>query len=200
MATPSTKDIVLIGLDILNTALGKATNLIKAQLGDSVKQVGAADDAEWWQHVGFVSRPSVASPGKTSAQCVVFPRGDHWAVIASRDDRCASIYGQIGDGETAIFSSTGKGMVLLKADGSIVATAGAGGASVTMGADGTVKIGGASPVALARGDALQQLISIMTTFCGGNATSLGAPLSTSANAILALQALTTIQTKDTTAS
>ena len=199
MAVRDVSDLIFIGLDVLATAVSSTTNLITAQIGDVVKQNVVDPAAEWWQHVGFASRPSRPQSGKQAAQCVVVRRSDNDAVVASRDSASAQIYGQLDYGETAVYSTDGKGVAVFKKDGSIVVTAGAGGAAITVGTDGSVKIGGASPVALARGDALNQVIQIVITALGGNCVN-GAPLTTSAAAISALQAITVYQTKDTTAT
>lgn len=160
MAVRNLSDIVGIGLDVLKTSLSTATNLIVAQLGNAVTQVATSDDAEWWQHVGFASRPRVPTPGQGAAQVVVITRSDHDAVIASKDDRAAGIYGQLADGETAVFASVvGGGLAVFKADGSIVVTAGDNQASVTIKAGGevdvfgtTIKLGDSGAVPLARAD------------------------------------------------
>ena len=118
MAAPKLADIVNIGLDILKSVKSAATGLITAQTGDVVSSQVVSDNAEWWQHVGFCSRPAVPTAGSKAAQCVSVRRSDNDAIIASRDARGTSIYGNLADGETCVYACSSAARVLLKADGS----------------------------------------------------------------------------------
>lgn len=111
------------GLGVLNTVRDAVTNTILAMLGDEVAGASDSDDAEWWQHIGFASRPSKPEAGKAGPQVVVLRGSDHDACIASRDVRCHGLYGSLNYGETCIYAGgedgTGQARVLLKADGGI---------------------------------------------------------------------------------
>lgn len=168
MAAPSLRDFVLIGVDVLSTAVASATGFITAQLGDVVKQTTRSDGAEWWQHVGFASRPRAPEAGKKAAQVVIFQRGDLDAVIASHDERAAAIVSALADGETAVFASVDGGAVIVFDKN--------GGATLT---SGDVKLGDSSAAALAVGSALSDLIDALVTLAGTNcvngSTLVGAP-------------------------
>lgn len=113
--------IFQVGVDILKTTLS-STKLILAQIGDVVSKTVESDGNEWWQHVGFVSRPPEASPGVSASQAVAIERGDRNVIIASRDTRGASLSGSLQPGETCVYAAgdgTGQGRILLKADGSV---------------------------------------------------------------------------------
>lgn len=111
------------GLDVLNTVVDSTTKVITAMLGDSTNEETTSANAEWWQHVGFASRPSKPTKGSASAQCVVLKASDVDAVIASRDVRGEAIKGNLSYGETCIYASgedgTSQGRILLKTDGSV---------------------------------------------------------------------------------
>lgn len=111
------------GLDVLNTVVDATTKTITAMLGDAVGEETSSANAEWWQHVGFASRPSKPTKGQPSAQVVTLTASDEDAVIASRDVRGQVIYGALSHGETCIYASgedgASQGRVLLKTDGSI---------------------------------------------------------------------------------
>lgn len=123
MPPPSRSGWFQIGIDILNTIVDAATQSILAQTGDALNQVTESDRNEWWQHVGFISRPSKPDPKKASAQGVVIRQGDHDAVIASRDLRGQELKGSLDYGETCVYApgTDGKGQArtLYKKDGSI---------------------------------------------------------------------------------
>jgi hypothetical protein len=180
MAATSLKGLVLAGFDILATTVSTATKKITAQLGSVVGETSDSDEADWWQHVGFASRPAKPEAGKSAAQAVIVRQGDRDAVIASQDLRGLELYGNLRDGETCIYAPGADGAaqarVLLKADGSInlltrngndangasvgvfiaadgsITLAGTGGAAVMLGNDGGVKLFNA-------GGALQLLAS-----------------------------------------
>lgn len=175
---PSAGDRIQAGFDVLFTKLTATTKKIIANLGNANGATSATDNAEWFQHVGFASRPSKPtregnkldgpSTGRRAAQAVVIRMGDRDVVIASQDLRNLDIYGQLGDGETALFATGEDGKaqarVILKADGSInlltkkgnaadgagvglfirpdgsITALGADGAAVILGDDGSVKV------------------------------------------------------------
>lgn len=111
------------GLDVLSTVLDSVKKTITASTGDSVGEETISPNAEWWQHVGFASRPSKPTKGRPSAQVVQLIGSDVDCVIASRDTRFLDIYGNLGHGETCVFATgetgTGQARALLKGDGSI---------------------------------------------------------------------------------
>lgn len=130
---PSASDRIQAGFDVLFTKLTEKTKKIIANLGSANGATSATDNAEWFQHVGFASRPSKPtrdgnkldgpSTGRRAAQAVVIRMGDRDVVIASQDLRNLDIYGQLSDGETVIFATgedgTAQARAILKADGSI---------------------------------------------------------------------------------
>lgn len=122
MPANSFSSIIKIGEDVLGTSIGAVKNMISAQLGDSVNGDVESDNAEWWQHVGFASRPSKANPGESGCQVLAIEESDYDICFASRDTRVASIYGSLGPGETCIYAGgpdgKGTGRILLKNDGS----------------------------------------------------------------------------------
>jgi hypothetical protein len=110
-----------IGHDVLGTSINTKNGAISAQIGDSVSSETVADEAEWFQHVGFASRPSKAELGKSACQVLSLERTDRDVCYASRDLRGASIYGALGEGETCLYANgpngSGTGLLTLKDDG-----------------------------------------------------------------------------------
>jgi hypothetical protein len=117
--------LIGIGQDILTTLVDKVTGTISAQLGDATNGIPDIDAAEWVQHVGFWSRPADPTPnapvnGAVSAQCVTIKNGDRDVVVASRDLRSNSVYGNIKAGETCVGATAGQARVYCKANGAVV--------------------------------------------------------------------------------
>lgn len=123
MSSPDLAGIFAIGIDILKTSIDDETSKIQAQLGSVVGEVVDTDNAEWWQHVGFSSRPPVPVAGKQAAQAVVIKRSDHDVCVASQDLRGLEIYGNLADGETCVYGpgadGNSQGRALFKDDGSV---------------------------------------------------------------------------------
>jgi hypothetical protein len=124
MGRQTLSSVFQVGLDILSTVRDTVTKTILANLGDVVTEQSESDEAEWWQHVGFASRPSKADKtAHVAAQCVTLRTGGRDAVIASRDLRGQTLAGNLQPGETCIYASgdsgTAQARILLKADGSI---------------------------------------------------------------------------------
>lgn len=123
MAALSLSDIFQFA-HVLKTRITDKTKKVVAQIG-SVNGEGQvdSDNVEWWQHVGFVSRPPKAEKGKEAAQAVVIRQGNYDAAIASQDLRGIELAGQLKDGETCLYAPGADGeaqaRMLLKADGSI---------------------------------------------------------------------------------
>lgn len=122
MPLPNLSQIFSFGKDILSTVVDAVSGTILAQIGDVGAQYSDAGNCEWWQHVGYASRPPLPVGGKSAAQCISI-RGSRDAIIASRDTRSNAIYGNLGDGETCVYAAGKDGnaqaRVVLKADGSI---------------------------------------------------------------------------------
>ncbi len=109
-----------VGKDVLNTVLNPTTKVIQAQIGDSTSGSVTSNNAEWWQHTGFASRPTTPTKGNSSCQVIALKRSDHDIIIATRDTRGTSIYGNLKDGETCIYASQGQARTLYKANGAII--------------------------------------------------------------------------------
>lgn len=117
-------DLIHIGVEILKTSVSAKTKKILAQIGsNSGDGQGDADNVEWWQHVGFASRPSNPEKGKSAATAVSIRSGGIDAIVASTDVRGEEIKGNLQPGETCLYAAgpegTAQARVLLKADGSI---------------------------------------------------------------------------------
>ncbi|WP_437767188.1 hypothetical protein WMF27_20490 [Sorangium sp. So ce281] len=114
-------DIFENGADVLGTTID-SRGVILAQTGDAVNSEVLSDNAEWWQHVGFASRPAKAEPGKRACQGITLNQGCNDLCIASRDTRGTKNYGTLKEGETCVYAggpnNTGTGRILLKDDGS----------------------------------------------------------------------------------
>lgn len=114
---------VQVGVDVLRTTRDEETKTILAQIGDVEAEEVDADNAEWWQHCGFVSRPQVAEPKKQACQVVLLRETGNDVCIASRDVRGQAIAGALKDGETCVYGggADGKsqGRSLYKQDGSV---------------------------------------------------------------------------------
>lgn len=160
--------LIKVGIDILATRISSASKRIVAQLGSVKEESTDTDNAEWWQHVGFASRPPKAEAKKRAAQAVAVPMGDHDVIIASQDARGLELYGNLADGETCVYapgedgkaqaralwkkdgsinlftkkdnSPTGTGMgIFVNPDGSITIVS-HNGAAFIIGSDGSIKI------------------------------------------------------------
>lgn len=122
MAAPDLSSLIQSGYAVLATTVNAITGKILAQLGD-VRGATDTDGAEWWQHVGFASRPSKAEKNKSAAQVVVLKGGDRDTCIASQDMRGLELYGNLKEGETCLYGAgeygTSQGRVIIKSDGSV---------------------------------------------------------------------------------
>lgn len=123
MAAPDLRSFLQVGFDILKTTVDATTKKILAQLGNAHASTVDANGAEWWQHVGFASRPPKPEAKRRAAQAVVLRAGDHDIIIATQDLRGLDLYGNLADGETCIYApgedGEGQARILLKKDGSI---------------------------------------------------------------------------------
>lgn len=124
MARPSSiSGLVHVGLDVLSTAISATTKKITAQIGDAVTQRVDSSDVEWWQHVGFASRPAKPVAGRAAAQAVVLKTSDRDAAVASQDLRGLELYGNLDHGEFCVYASgedgNGQARIFGKKDGSL---------------------------------------------------------------------------------
>jgi len=142
-----------IGHDIMTTSVNQNNGAISAQIGDAVNGEVVCDNAEWWQHVGFASRPSRAERGASACQVLSHETSGRDICYSSRDLRSQKAAAALKEGETIIFASgpngAGTGSVHLHDDGSaaridtIVKNGnGSGGADVklSVSSDGTVTL------------------------------------------------------------
>jgi hypothetical protein len=110
-------------VDVLRTSVSSKTKRILAQVGSVVGRTVDGVQSEWWQHVGFISRPSKPVAGHEAARAISLRRGNVDAIIASEDDRGLELKGNLADGETCIYAAGEDGnaqaRILLKADGSV---------------------------------------------------------------------------------
>lgn len=109
-----------VGYDVLGTRCAD-NGAISCQTGDAVNAEVACDDAEWWQHVGFASRPASAVQGQSSCQVLSLETTGRDICYASRDLRGRALYRSLGPGETVLYAdgpnAQGTGLVHLKDDG-----------------------------------------------------------------------------------
>lgn len=124
MGRASLAGVFQVGLDILSSIRDSVTKSLLLNLGNVIDEDPESGEAEYWQHVGFVSRPAKpkTANGKAAAQAVVLRTGGRDAVIATRDLRGQEIAGQLAEGEVCLYAigeGDAQGRILLKADGSI---------------------------------------------------------------------------------
>ncbi len=123
MSAPDLKGMIQVGFDVLTTTINEKTKKILAQIGSVLAETTDADNAEWWQHVGFASRPSKPEAKKKAAQAVVLRAGDHDVIVASQDLRGLELYGNLKAGETCTYAAgedgTGQARTLWRDDGAI---------------------------------------------------------------------------------
>jgi len=121
MSVQQLDDIHSPGMDVLGTTQDAGTGAVIAQTGDVVAEEPGSDGAEWWQHVGFASRPAKARKAQDAAQAVTLNRGDRDIVVASRDLRVT--VPPLAEGEAVLFAVgadlTVKASIVLKQDGTI---------------------------------------------------------------------------------
>ena len=108
-----------VGANILNTVTDPVTGTILAQTGSVNEEYSASDNAEWWQHVGFASRPAFPVAKSSAAECIAVRCSDRDRIIATRDVRGQAIYGNLADGECCVYAPIGQARILLKVDGSV---------------------------------------------------------------------------------
>jgi hypothetical protein len=120
---PKDDDLFTIGASVLATELAD-NGVITAQLGDVVSSsvVGAAIN-EVWGPYGYYSRPSKPDVGSAACQVIAITGGDRDIVIAARDLRQASVYGNLAEGEICLAAggsdAQAMGKFVMKAEGSL---------------------------------------------------------------------------------
>lgn len=123
MGAYDTNSIFHLGIDVLKTTVSESTKKITAQLGSVVGKTTTTDNAEWWQQVGFVSRPPKPVAGKSACQALAIIDSSSDIIFATMDLRGMELQGQLDDGETCIYAAGSDGLaqarILLKKDGSI---------------------------------------------------------------------------------
>lgn len=114
---------ILVGLNILNTALAADNNSVEVQLGDVVNEDPESYGAQWIQQSGFCSLPPNAVPNKKSAEAILLKGTNRDYVFGSRDVASQANYGNLKPGESCIYAAgpdgTGQARVMCKADGSV---------------------------------------------------------------------------------
>lgn len=113
-------DDLNLGADVLGTTQD-ARGVILVQTGDTIGKEVLSDNGEWWQHVGFCSRPALAKAGTSACQAIAIVQGSNDVCVASRDARCALPAG-LSPGETMLYAggpnNAGTAQVRLSDDGS----------------------------------------------------------------------------------
>lgn len=115
--------LIKVGLDVLTSSVDKVTGKILVQLGSVTEQTSDGGGVEWWQHVGFASRPPKPDAKKKAAQAFVLATGDRDVCVASQDTRCLDQYGNLDFGEFCAYApgedAKAQGRVIGKKDGSV---------------------------------------------------------------------------------
>ena len=185
------EDTFSLGVDILGTRQNERGTML-AQTGDVIGEGVSSVDAEFWQHVGFASRPAKAVVGKDACQAITINTGSADVVIATRDLRANALIGTLKEGDTLIYAAgpanAGTAKLLLSGDGSVTVTAG--GTTVVIKGDsvavnsGKVNLGnGAAEGVVCGGSAFQQwasniegAVSALIQSVGATPTAVGAPV------------------------
>jgi hypothetical protein len=157
------------GADVLGTTQNEQGTIL-AQTGDVVGEEAHSDGAEWWQHIGFASRPAKAKAGESACQAVTLEQGSNDVCIASRDIRGAALYGRLGEGETCVYAggpdNTGRCTATFTNDGAATA--------IALVAD-VIKLGAGAADAIALAPALQAWATSVNTALAAIAALLNAP-------------------------
>lgn len=208
MKPPTISGLVHVGLDILTTTVNAATKRILAQTGDVVKDATDTDGAEWWQHVGFASRPPKPQAGKQAAQAVVLKTSDRDVIVGSVDQRGLDLYGNLDHGESCLYAAGEDGeaqaRILLKKNGSInlftksgntsdgegmgifvnpsgeISVASHNGAALLIGSDGSVKLFNASGALQVSATGAVKLSSVASVAVSAPSITLGGSASSAA--------------------
>lgn len=114
---PRFPDDLIGSADILTSALDDSGE-VRLNLGDALTGEGISNDSSYWGIDGFVSRPNDAT-STGAAQALYMVDGHQKRVLASRDNRWITGYGQLAAGDRAIVSDC-EAKFLLKKDRSAV--------------------------------------------------------------------------------
>lgn len=206
MPAPYFNDQIQPGIDVLSTEVSDQTKRILARTGDNNGGGSShGDDVEWWQHVGFASRPANPAPGEAAAQALVMRQSANDIAFASQDARGLEIYGNLQPGETCVFATGADGKAqaraLFKADGSInlftkegnaadgkgmgiflnpdgsISIASHNGAAVLLGTDGSLKLFNGSGGVQVTSDGAVKIASGSKIDISGATITLGGPTS-----------------------
>lgn len=204
MADDTNAGLFEIGAAILATTVSEKKKQVTAQTGSNVGDgFTESDNVEWWQHVGFCSRPANPEKGKTAAQAFVVRGGGHDCAIASQDARGQELYGNLQPGETAMYAAgpdgTAQARILLKKDGSIniftkkgnessgagmglfvnadgsISIASHNGAALLIGTDGSIKLFNASGGVQVASDGSIKIASGAKVEMSGGSITMGGP-------------------------
>ena len=77
---------------------------IRAKIGDALTNLGIDQDVALWGTSGFYSAPDVPTPGLGAPQCLFVYDGNQKRVLATRDNRHASLVGEMKEGDRTIVS------------------------------------------------------------------------------------------------
>jgi hypothetical protein len=157
------------GADVLGTTQNEQGTLL-AQTGDVVGEEAHSDGAEWWQHVGFASRPAKAKAGESACQAVTLEQGSNDVCIASRDIRGAALYGRLGEGESCVYAGGPDNAGTCK-----VTLYNAGAATTIEALADAIKLGANATAAVARAPELQSWATSVNAALAAIATLLNAP-------------------------
>lgn len=148
MGAISLSGIFNTGDGIMGSNFNANTGVITLQTGDVLGDDPSDQNAELWQHVGFISLPALAQPGKASCQSISINRSTRNIVVATRDIRAASLIPSIKPGETFLFAggpnNSGMCNIYLQNDGSSQTISMQAG---TVNISGSVNLSGASDFA-----------------------------------------------------
>ena len=108
------------GKDCLSAAIDKVTGVILVQIGNATDSTADSDAAELWGPPGYYGIPAAPTQGQPSCQAINLKDTNHDVIVATRDTRDSSIYGNLKAGERCIANGfPNQGSLLIKSDGSV---------------------------------------------------------------------------------
>lgn len=110
MASPNLEDLFNVGASIMGSNVNDKNNTISITTGDAVIKETTGRKTQFWQQVGFASRPALAAPGLGAAQTVNIVRANGDISIATRDLRDHAIYGNLSHGDTCVYGTGATGL------------------------------------------------------------------------------------------
>lgn len=93
--------------------------VVMLNIGDARGEISADERVPLFQAPGVLSLPSNPTPGSGGAEVMVLETSAGYIGIAARDNRKASLAGNIKQGETIVFASGSQACSIYKNDGSI---------------------------------------------------------------------------------